>query len=288
MDAQSSLFPLKAEQHEERILFFCFVGAVYFAYLLFVLYRRAKGGTFVTPKLVCTEISIAPEDPMAMLRLRGERRGVLGWLARAAGFVVAYEMHVSSKLITLKTPSAFSEGHIVIPVNRVTAVSGRYHVPLGYIFHWAAAGAVLNLWHGGVTIVFMSFLGYVHALANSSMRLAVSSGEGFFGFHYVVGERMTKELVFRTLETLRILLVRTQDNIPMPLLPPPMMAPAPPPMMALTPMAMPMPPMTAPQPLPMMVAVPQPQPLMNPAPPAAPPTALLPAAAPPAANAPAG
>lgn len=283
MNAQSSLFPFEAVEHPERILFLYVVGAIYFVYLLFVFNRSVRLGTFITPQLVCTQISIAPEDPMALLRLRGERVGVLWWLARLGGFVIAYEMHVSSKLITLKTPSMFSEGHVVIPVNRINAVSCRYHVPLRGIIHWAAAGAVLNLWHGPGMVIFMMFLGYLHALANSSMRLAVSSGEGFLGFHYVVGGRMTKELVFRTLETLRILLVRTQDKIPMPLPPPPMMAPAP--MMAPMPLP-PQPPM--PQPLPMMVAVPQPQPLMDPAPPAAPPTALLPAAAPPAANAPAG
>lgn len=216
------LFPEEMLEHPERVYLFIYFKAFYLYYLGSVFRRRALLREVLTPRLVSTEISVHPENPMSLIRICGRRGGFLGWFFSQNGTGRTYEMHVSSKLVTLKTPGIFDEWHAVLPVNRINAVSCDYHVPFGHMIHFMAGGMVLCLWHGFSVVFFALFLGFVYAVICSSMRLCISTGEGFWGFRYVIGTADSKETVFRLLHTLRLLLVRTQDKIPMPLPPQPM------------------------------------------------------------------
>ncbi len=217
MDSVRQLF---SGATDERIDGFLFFLVLYSVYLFMVLWRRASSRDLVTPKIICSSVQIQPENPMAMIAISGRRGGLIGWFLRLNGAGQTYEMHVSSKLVTLKTPSSFDESHAVLPVNRITMVACNYHVPLRYMIHFMAGGMLLFLRHGFAVVPLSLLLGFMYAVACSSMQLAISTGEGFWGFRYVIGTNESKETVFRLLHTLRLLLVRTQDKIPMPLPPP--------------------------------------------------------------------
>jgi hypothetical protein len=181
---------------------------------------------FIARNLVLRRYEIRPNDPMHLVHMVGRKAGFWGWLWSDLGIAKSYEMHISDRFVMVLAPGIGDGILAVIPIDRIVTVAYEYRRPMKAlvialvltslvpvtIAMAARLGSrereFLNL--GTVICIIGAVISYLYYGLRREIRVLVSAGDGFWGFHYLVGAAGSFEKAAETVNIVRNLITTSR------------------------------------------------------------------------------
>lgn len=182
---------------------------------------------FIALNLVLRKYEIRPNDPMHLVHMVGRKAGFWGWLCSELGVAKSYEMHISDRFVMVLAPG-ISEGILaVIPIDRIVTVAYDYRRPMKALVialvltllvpvAIVAAGRFESRQRDLLALgTFVCIIGacffYLYYGLRRAIRVLVSAGDGFWGFHYLIGAAGSFEKAAETINIVRNLITASRD-----------------------------------------------------------------------------
>lgn len=179
-----------------------------------IVYRRGtQQRGFIARDLMLHEYNIDRSNPMNLVHMSGRRDGFWGQLERMLQLGKLYEMHVSDRFVMIMAPGFRDGVHAVIPVEKIVAAEYSYSRPLwalvvAFVFIFVLMPLTANIWPLPLVSTGVGlYLIYFHYWKRRTIQVTVSSGEGPYGFRYLVGEVGSLEKAAETVDVIRNLII---------------------------------------------------------------------------------
>lgn len=185
---------------------------------------------FIALNLVLRKYEIRPNDPMHLVHMVGRKAGFWGWLWSELGIAKSYEMHISDRFVMVLAPGISNGILAVIPIDRIITVAYEYRRPLKALVIALVLTLLvpvtitvaarlelrernlldlLNL--GTVICIVGAVIFYLYYGLRRAIRVLISAGDGFWGFHYLVGAAGSFEKAAETVNIVRNLITTSRD-----------------------------------------------------------------------------
>lgn len=168
---------------------------------LFLYWFFFRENTFIISGLYLDQYVIDRSNPTEIVKLRGRKSGIVGWVFSMLGASNDYDIRISTRDIMIKSAGLFSEGQIYLPMNQIITARYSYTRPKSGFFATLFFGfygfALIpgigvesaTSWPGAIfCFILAGLIFWFFYLGQRGIEVSFSTGDGkFWGYAYVIG-----------------------------------------------------------------------------------------------------